>query len=112
MKTLSNGRNQKHCGQEDRYAHVLVSGLPGFCTLVGHLHSFLVQTKELLVLGVVELDPPTVGQAADDYTANRSNNKNWSVGCRDNCIWQTNEQAESDSDKPARPRRQLDERDY
>jgi hypothetical protein len=40
---------------------------------------------------VAELDLPTVGQAADDYTANRSNNKNWSVGFRDNCIWQTKE---------------------
>jgi len=59
-----------------------------------------------------ELILPTVGQAADDDTANRSNNKNRSVGFRDNCIWQTKKQTESDSDKPARPRRQLDERDY
>jgi hypothetical protein len=53
-----------------------------------------------------------MGQAADDYTANRSNNKNWSIGFGDNCIWQTNEQTESDSDKPTGPRRQLDEGNY
>src|SRR5438876_8932782 len=52
-KALSNGRNQKHGGQQDRDAHVLVSGLSGFCTSFCHLRSFLVQTKELLVLGVV-----------------------------------------------------------
>lgn len=60
----------------------------------------------------LKLSLPTVGQAADDYTANRSNNKNWSINFRDNCTWQTNEQTESGSDKPAGPRRQLDERDY
>src|SRR4029453_11415882 len=63
-------------------------------------------------IGRAELDLPTVGQAADDYTANRSNNKNWSIGFRDDCTWQTNEQTERGSDKPAGPRRQLDERDY
>ena len=64
-----------------------ISGFCGLCALIGHLRSLFIQTKELLVPDVVELDPPTVGQAADDYTANRSNNKNWSVGFRDNCIW-------------------------
>src|ERR1044071_3163888 len=53
MKTLSNRRNQKHSSQKHRDAHVLVSGLSGFCTLFSNLCSFFVQTKELLVLGVV-----------------------------------------------------------
>jgi len=53
MKTLSNGRNQKYGCQQDRDAHVLVSGLSEFCTLVGYLCSFFIQTKKLLVLRIV-----------------------------------------------------------
>ena len=53
MKALSNGRNQKHGSQENRDAHVLISGLSGFCPLVGYLSSFFIQAKKLFVLGVV-----------------------------------------------------------
>src|SRR5438876_1210607 len=53
VKALSNGGNQKHGSQENRDPHVLVSGLSGFCTLVGHLRSLLIQTKELFVLRIV-----------------------------------------------------------
>src|SRR5207249_5696836 len=40
---------------ENRDAHVLVSGLSGFCTLVGYLSTFFIQTKKLLVLRIVIL---------------------------------------------------------
>src|SRR5439155_2382114 len=53
MEALSNGRNQKHGGQENRGAYVLVTCLSGFCTSFHDVLSFPVQTKELLVLGVV-----------------------------------------------------------
>src|SRR5437016_663819 len=55
MKALSNGRNQKHCGQENRDTHVIVSSFSGFCASIGHLRSLLIQTKELLMLGIVIL---------------------------------------------------------
>ena len=54
---------------------------------------------------------PAVSQAPDDYSPNRPAKKNRRVGFGDNRIWQTEEQAESESDQPARPR-QLDEGDY
>ena len=53
MEALSNGRNQKHCGQENRDTHVLVDGLARSCTLIGYLCSLVTQTKKLLVLRVV-----------------------------------------------------------
>src|SRR5262249_50916166 len=53
LKALPNGCNQKHRGKEDCDAHVLISGLSRFRALLCHLRSFLVQTKELLVLCVV-----------------------------------------------------------
>src|SRR5207244_13387296 len=48
-------RDQKHCSQENRDAHVLISGLSGFCTLFSNLCSFFIQAKKLLVLSVVVL---------------------------------------------------------
>src|SRR5438094_6567046 len=53
MEALSNGRNQKHGGQENRDAYVLVTCLSGFCTSFHDVRSFFIQAKELLVLGVV-----------------------------------------------------------
>ena len=44
-------------------------------------------TVKVATASKAELDLPTVGQSSDDYTANGSYNKNWSVGFRDNCIW-------------------------
>src|SRR5437870_9749853 len=55
MKALPNGRNQKHGGRKNRNAHVIVSCLSRFCTSVCYLRSLLIQTKKLLVLGVVVL---------------------------------------------------------
>ena len=53
MRALSNSRNQRHGGQENRDMHVLVSGLAGFCILVGYLGCLFTQTKKLLVLRVM-----------------------------------------------------------
>src|SRR5213080_1372520 len=52
-KALSNSGNQKHGGQKNRDAYVLISSLSGFCSFVGYLRSLFAQTKELLVLRVV-----------------------------------------------------------
>jgi len=52
-KALSNSCNQEHSGEEDGDAHILVSGSPRLGTLFGDFCRVLIQSKELLVLGIV-----------------------------------------------------------
>src|SRR4029077_12157080 len=54
-KPLPDGRNQEHSGKEHCDAHILVSRLSRFCALVSHVCSLLIQSKKLLVLGIVIL---------------------------------------------------------
>ena len=55
MKALSNRRDQKHGGQQNRDTHVLISCLSGFCSLFGNVRSLFIQAKKLLVLRIVVL---------------------------------------------------------
>ena len=56
-KALSNGCDQKHSGQENRDAHILVPGFPRLCTLISHVRGLLTQAKKLLVLRIVVVGP-------------------------------------------------------